>query len=137
MQEVAMGSPMIYGLHENPIIAAISDLDALDQALATKVEIIFLLKGHILELNETVHRVRESKKLIFVHADLIDGLSKDANGLNYIIDIVKPDGIITTKSHLIKIAKSKGVMAIQRLFILDSLNLQTGISQSVLVILMQ
>lgn len=125
-----MGSKLIYGLHENPIIAAISSAELLEAVFKTKVEVIFLLKGNILELPIIIKRVREENKCIFIHADLIEGLSKDINGLNYIIDIIKPDGIITTKSHLIKLAKSKGIMAIQRLFILDSLNLQTGIESS-------
>ena len=125
-----MGSRLIYGVHENPIIAAINNAQSLDAVLETNIEVIFLLKGNILELQTIIQRVREKKKCIFIHADLVEGLSKDVNGLNYIIDIVKPDGIITTKSHLVKVAKARGLMAIQRLFILDSLNLKTGIESS-------
>lgn len=125
-----MGSRLIYGLHDNPIIAAINDESSLEVALKTSVEVIFLLNGNILNLKLIIKKIKDSGKCVFVHADLVDGLSKDANGLNYIIDEAKPDGIITTKSHLIKLAKSKGVLAIQRVFILDSLNLKTGIESA-------
>lgn len=122
-----MGSKLIYGLHANPIIAAISHGDALNAALESDVQVIFLLKCNILEIKDAVKKAKEKGKAVFVHADLVEGLSKDTMGLEYIINEVKPDGIITTKSHLVRFAKSKNVIAIQRLFILDSLNLRTGI----------
>jgi len=57
----------------------------------------------------------------------MEGLSKDAVALKYINECIKPDGIITTKSNLIKIAKDMGMFSIQRLFALDSMSLDTGI----------
>lgn len=122
-----MASKLISGLHENPIIAAINNMDAMEEALQSSVNIIFLLTGDIFTLRETVEKIREAKKLVFIHVDLMEGFSKDATGVKYIIDTIQPDGIITTKSHHIKIAKEKGLIAIQRLFLLDSLNLDSGI----------
>lgn len=37
------------------------------------------------------------------------------------------DGVITTKPSLIKVIKNEGLIAIQRLFMLDSRSLETGI----------
>ena len=122
-----MGSQFVYGLHENPIIAAINDTRSLEEALQTDVKVVFLLKGNILDLKDVIQKIKDAGKFAYVHVDLVDGLSKDENGLKFIISEIKPDGIITTKSHLIKLAKREGVFAIQRLFILDSLNLKTGI----------
>ena len=45
----------------------------------------------------------------------------------FIIENVNPDGIITTKSNVVKWAKDLNVFAIQKLFILDSMSLETGI----------
>lgn len=121
-----MVSKLISGLHENPIVAAINNMDAMEESLKSAVNIIFLLTGDIFTLKDTVEKIRAVDKLVFIHVDL-EGYSKDATGVKYIIDEIHPDGIITTKSHHIKLAKEKGIIAIQRLFLLDSLNLDTGI----------
>ncbi|QNO14633.1 glycerol-3-phosphate responsive antiterminator [Alkalicella caledoniensis] len=111
----------------NPIISAVNSLDKLDTAIESPSEIVFLLKGNLLNLKETVEKVAKSKKAIYIHLDLIEGLSRDIYALKYIKDNVRPDGIITTKSSLVRIAKELDMFAIQRLFILDSLSLETGI----------
>ena len=48
-------------------------------------------------------------------------------GVKYICEVFKPDGIITTKSHLIKVCENYDVVTIQRIFLLDSLNFDTGV----------
>ena len=40
---------------------------------------------------------------------------------------MKPTGILTTKPNLIQKARSLGLVTIQRLFMLDSLSIQTGV----------
>jgi len=111
----------------NPIIAAVNDLNLLDEAIESSVEVIFLLTGTIFELKSIVDRIKSSEKMLFIHFDLMEGFSKDIMGLNYLLDNVKPDGIISTKNHLVRHAKKRGFFSIQRLFLLDSLNLQSGI----------
>ncbi|WP_425447688.1 glycerol-3-phosphate responsive antiterminator [Dethiothermospora halolimnae] len=114
-------------VHKNPIIAAINDLDRLDNAIKSPCEIIFLLTGNIFNLKNVVDKVRKNDMEIYIHIDLIDGFSKDMIALKYISNNIKPDGIITTKSNLIRIAKSMNIFAIQRLFIVDSLSIETGL----------
>jgi glycerol uptake operon antiterminator len=112
----------------NPIIAAINDLEQLDEALDSPCENIFLLTGNIFNLREIAHRVKSKNKGLYIHIDLIDGFSKDTWGLEYIIKNIFPDGIITTKSNLVKLSKDLGAFTIQRLFILDSMSLEKGIN---------
>lgn len=88
---------------------------------------IFLLSGSIFNLKDIVLKCRKNNKYILVHLDLMEGLSKDECALKYIGEYIKPDGIITTRGSLIKIAKENNIFAIQRLFILDSMSLDTGI----------
>lgn len=114
-------------IQSNPIIAAVNDLSKLEAAIQSPNEIIFLLRGNILNLKEIVKRVKDNGMDIYIHLDLMDGFSKDAIALKYIHEHIRPDGIITTKSNLIKLAKDMNIFAIQRLFILDSLSLDTGI----------
>ena len=111
----------------NPIIAAVNDLERLDEALDSPCESIFLLTGNIFNLKEIAHRVKSKDKGLYINADLIDGFSKDTWGLEYIVKNIHPDGIITTKSNLIRMGKNLNTFTIQRLFILDSMSLEEGI----------
>src|SRR5699024_9157431 len=47
--------------------------------------------------------------------------------MRFINEQVKPDGIITTKTSLVKAGREAGIFTIQRLFILDSMALDSGI----------
>ncbi|NLW21890.1 MAG: glycerol-3-phosphate responsive antiterminator [Tissierellia bacterium] len=114
-------------VNKNPIIAAIYDLDQLDDALDSPCENIFLLTGNIFNLKEIHHRVKSKNKDLYIHIDLIDGFSRDTWGLEYIVRKIYPDGIITSKSNLIKLGKDLGAFTIQRLFIPDLVALEKGI----------
>jgi len=122
-----MGAEFYQRVHENPIICAINSLNKFDLAIRSPCEIMFLLNGDIFNLKNIVAKAKQNNKLIFIHLDLMEGFSKDVVALNYISKIIEPDGIITTKSNIIKIAKDMNIFAIQRLFLLDSLSLDTGI----------
>lgn len=63
---------------------------------------------------------RENDFMVFVHIEKIGGISFDQEGLQFIAHYVKPDGIITTKANLIKIAKKLNLITIQRCFLVDS-----------------
>lgn len=115
-------------IEDNPIIAAVNNLEKLDVAIQSPCEIIFLLTGSIFNLKEIVDKVKKADMDIYVHIDLIEGFSRDTVALKYISEKIKPDGIITTKSNLIRKAKNMNIFAIQRLFMLDSLSLETGIN---------
>ena len=114
-------------IDSNPIIAAINDLHQLEDALESPCEIIFLLTGNIFNLKEIAHKVKLKNKGLYIHIDLIDGFSKDTWGLEYIVKNIYPDGIITTKTNLVKLSKDLGAFTIQRLFIPDSMSLDKGI----------
>lgn len=115
-------------LEENPIIAAVNDVEKLKRAVLSPCEVVFLLGGNIFDLKEAVSLVREKNKEIYIHVDLLQGSSKDSVALSYIAKEIKPSGIITTKTKLVKAANDLNIFAIQRLFLLDSLSLDTGIS---------
>lgn len=123
-----MGNRIVDSLHNNPIIAAVSDEKKLEAALYADVEIIFILNSSIFNLDQQIKRIQAVDKLAFVHVDLVDGISSNKTGISYICEVFKPDGIITTKGHLISACKKYDVMTIQRIFLLDSISLETGIS---------
>lgn len=120
-------------MKNNPIIAGVKDMSNLDDALKSDCEIIFLLCGTIFDLKETVNKARKVGKLIFIHVDLLDGFSKDATALKYISSEIRPDGIISTKNNLLKVAKSLGLLTVQRVFIIDSLSIETAVKASQMI----
>lgn len=122
-----MNENFIDKLSINPIIAAIHNEKELKKALKSPCEVIFLLNSTIINIQDIVQKVKTSNKIIYIHTDLIQGLSKDNTALEYIVKNIQPDGIITTKNNLIKYANELGLFTIQRLFIIDSLSLETGI----------
>lgn len=111
----------------NPIVAAIGDYAYLDAALASPVEVVFLLSGSIFTLRETIQKIKSAQKMVFVHFDLMEGYAKDLIGLDYLLKDVVPDGIISTRNSIIKRAKERQFYSIQRLFLLDSINLNSGV----------
>lgn len=120
-------------MQKNPVIAAVKDISKLDEAINSKSEIIFLLCGNIFNLEEAVKKAKAKDKLIFIHIDLIDGFSKDATALRYINEKICPDGIISTKNNQLKVAKELGLLTVQRLFIIDSLSIETTVKTSALI----
>ncbi len=120
-------------LRENPVIAAVKNVDHVDAALESDCTVIFLLCGNIFNLKEIVQKAKAKGKLIFLHVDLIDGFSRDAVALRYIAEEIKPDGIISTKNNQLKVAKELGLLTVQRLFIIDSLSIQTTVKASNLI----
>ena len=124
---VSLYSKFITIIQKNPIIAAVNNLEKLDLAIASPCKLIFLLTGNIINIKDIVEKCKKNDKYILVHLDLVEGLSKNEYALKYISEYIKPDGIITTRGNLIRSAKENNIFAIQRLFILDSMSLDTGI----------
>lgn len=120
-------------MKKNPVIAGVKEIDNLDDALNSDCEIIFLLCGSIFNLEEAVKKAKDKNKMIFIHVDLVDGFSKDAVALKYICDKIKPDGIVSTKNSQLKVAKSLGLLTVQRIFIIDSLSIDTAVKASQMI----
>ncbi|NME96139.1 glycerol-3-phosphate responsive antiterminator [Clostridium cochlearium] len=114
-------------LIENPIIAAIRNDEDLEAAILSEAKIVFVLYGNIMNIGYICDKIRKKNKIVFVHVDLIEGLKGDNQGLEYIKEIAKPEGIITTKISCIKHGKHLGFYTIQRVFVVDSLFLKTGV----------
>lgn len=115
-------------LIENPIIAAIRNDKDFKKVLQSKASIVFVLYGDIANVAKVCRSLEEKRKIVFVHVDLIDGLKGDSAGIKFIKEFAKPHGIISTKASNIKCGNNLGLYTIQRLFVIDSLSLSTGIN---------
>ena len=113
-------------LMRNKIIAAVRNYDELICAADSDVKIVFDLNPNILTLADTVNILHEAGKKCFVHIDLAEGIGKDRSGIEY-MKKKGVDGIISTRTGTIKIAKDLGLFTVQRFFIVDSRSVNTTI----------
>ncbi len=113
-------------LEKGRLIAAVRKEEDLELILKSEAKIIFLLAGNILNIEEMTKKIKKAKKISFVHTEMIEGLDpKSEKTIDFIIENSFADGIISTKVSIVKYAKKKGLMTIQRCFLLDSLSLES------------
>lgn len=115
-------------LTNGPIIPAARTMEVYKAALThTIVPSVVLLFGDINSLPTLISQAKENKKRIILHLDLFDGIGKDKAGIRFLARL-GIGAIVTTKSHLCKLARDEGMIVIQRLFLMDSDSLRTGLS---------
>ena len=115
-------------LERNPVIPALKNDDNLKEAIESSSEIVFLIMANLMNVKDIVTELKKAGKLVFVHVDMIEGLSSSNYGVEYLIKAIEPDGIITTKHNMVKFARKNNIAVIQRYFILDSFSFKNTIS---------
>lgn len=113
-------------LKVSPLIAT-AKIQDLREAVNSNVGAVILMEAKLNELLEEEFRELKRKKPIFIHIDLLKGLSNDKEAIEFIKKYVNPAGIVSTKSSVIKSAKKKGLIAIQRIFLIDTKSLNSAI----------
>lgn len=109
----------------NPVIPAVRGPDSdLEAALAGEHAAIFVLGGDIFKVLRRVG-AQGRRPHIYVNVDLVGGIAADASGLRFLSGRV--EGIISTHRHVIELAKSSGLITIQRLFAIDSGAVERGL----------
>ncbi len=111
-------------LKKHSIIASVKDLQGLERALRSPCKVVFVLFGDLLSIAEITARAKQADKTVFIHLDLIEGLASRDICVDFIAKNTKADGILSTKSNLIRRANACGLLAIQRYFLLDSLTFE-------------
>jgi glycerol uptake operon antiterminator len=114
-------------LRKNPIIAAVRDVAGIDISAWPDIGVIFMLGGTIFDLPSIVKEAHRHNKLVFADIDLVKGIGKDTAGVHFLATERRVDGIITTRSSFIKSIKDEGLLAIERMFVLDSESLNGGL----------
>lgn len=120
----------IVNMVDSQVIASVKSKDYIIDAAESNSNIVFLLTGDLITAGEYLNVLHKNKKDTFLHIDFIDGLSNSKSAIKYIADSWKPKGIITTRPQLIKYAKAEGLMAIQRIFLIDKYGLNKGIEMA-------
>ena len=108
-------------LEDTPIIASVKNNEGLQKCLETDIQVIFVLYGDICTISDIVKTIKGAGKIAMVHLDLISGISPKEIAIDFIKKNTDADGIITTKSNLIKYAKQLGFYTVLRFFAMDSM----------------
>jgi glycerol uptake operon antiterminator len=114
-------------LKTRPVIAGMRDMEGVEAAVQQGVGVLFIIGGDIFALQDSVAKVHALGRLILAHVDLIKGVGRDEAGVRFLAKHVGVDGIMTTRANLISPAKREGLIAVQRLFLLDSESLVAGL----------
>ncbi len=108
------------------VAAAIRTEEDFEAALNSDVNVLFLQNSTVLNIGEMIKRAHEKEKAVFIHMDFAEGIGKDRAGLKY-VKMMGADGILTTKTALIRNAKDIGLTTVQRFFIVDSHSVDTAV----------
>jgi len=110
------------------ILPAARRIKDLEKLLRTSFEYIVLLDSHVGELKNLVDLAHSHGKRLLLHADLIEGLKNDEYAAEFLCQNIRPAGLISTRASVILKAKQNKMLAIQRLFLLDSNALEKSYS---------
>ncbi|GGG62174.1 glycerol uptake operon antiterminator regulatory protein [Paenibacillus radicis (ex Gao et al. 2016)] len=103
-----------------PIMPSIRGWKDFEALIASSYTYLVLLDSQIGQLKSIVDEASRHGKRILIHADLIEGLKNDEHAAQFLCQQIAPAGIISTRAGVIQKTKQNGLIAIQRLFLLDT-----------------
>ncbi len=109
---------LLDALDGSPVIAAVNDKN-MSAAVQSPSAVIFDLGANILTVEESVREAHGAGKLFLVHIDLAEGIGRDRSGIEFLKKL-GVDGIISTRSSLLKVAKELSMVTVKRIFLLDT-----------------
>ncbi|MDY7221624.1 glycerol-3-phosphate responsive antiterminator [Halalkalibacterium halodurans] len=111
---------------QQQILPAARTTKELERFLETEYKYIVLLNSHVAQLRSLMSLVKAKKKLLFLHADLVQGLKTDEFAAQFLAQEIRPYGLISTRKNVVLTAKKHKLVAVQRLFLLDSQALESS-----------
>ncbi|QDI91145.1 glycerol-3-phosphate responsive antiterminator [Salicibibacter halophilus] len=108
------------------VIPAVKAMKDFERVLKRDESFFVVLEVHISQLARMRKAAREAGKKMILHADLVQGLKSDRHAAEFLSQSIKPAGIISTRADMLRIAKKNNILAIQRMFLLDTLALHTS-----------
>lgn len=110
------------------VIAAVKTAQDLEVALSSGAQDIFLLKSNINTVAQWVDMCHSANKRVFIHTDLAEGFGKDDASLQYIANVIQPDGILSTKIGIVRSAIQLGLYAVYRVFLIDQQSMNSALA---------
>lgn len=108
------------------ILPAIRNMKELERAFAYPYEYLVLLDTHVGQVKPIVDMMRSRGKKALLHADLVEGLKNDEAAAEFLCQYVRPAGVLSTRASVVAKTKQNGLIAIQRLFLLDTNAVEKG-----------
>ena len=102
------------------ILPAVRRMKDLEKLMGYSYEYMVLLDSHISQIQSIMELGRANGKKILLHADLIEGLKNDEYAAEFLCQVIKPAGLLSTRTSVIAKTKQNRLLAIQRVFLLDS-----------------
>lgn len=108
-------------LVDSPVIAAVRNEEQMETAMHSSCKVVFLLFGDACNVVELVNRLQKHGKKVVVHVDLITGFGPKEATVDYLCQVAKADGIISTRAPLVHHASEQGCFSALRIFAIDSM----------------
>lgn len=122
-------SLFLFNMFGQTLIPAIKSETHLQEFLKSPYSYGILLNFTLSEILEIIPKIHAHQKHVLLHLELTKGLSNDEYGAIYAIQSLKVDGLISTKSSVIKLCKKRNVIGIFRLFLKDRMALDHNLNQ--------
>lgn len=108
------------------ILPAVRNMKDFEALMTGDLTYLILLETHLAQLPSLIQLAKKHGKNVILHADLIQGLKHDEAATQFLCQVIRPAGIISTHATVISTAKRNQMLAIQRVFLIDSHSLKTS-----------
>ena len=88
-------------------------------------KVVFVLYGNIETIPTIVKKLKDKDKIVFVHENLVEGLSSSHFSPSFIKKYTDADGITTLRAQNAYEARKIGLCTVFRFFLLDSLSYES------------
>jgi glycerol uptake operon antiterminator len=116
-------------MFDQTIIPAIKSKDHLGAFLNCELTMGILMNFDLIDLHPLIQSLHAHGKKVILHLELTRGIANDEFGAIFAIQVLKVDGLISTKQKVIEICKKRGVLGIFRLFLKDTMALEANLRQ--------
>ncbi len=116
------------GLRRFPVVPALRGIEDAREALHRPGAAVLVFKGTIFTLRDVL-QLAAGRRPVLVHLDLLEGIGKDEAGVQLLAELGL-HGIASTRAQLVRHAVRHGLVAIQRIFAVDSDALATGLASA-------
>jgi glycerol uptake operon antiterminator len=111
----------------DPCCAAIIGEERLDEAIASRAPVLFILRGNGLTIGHLVRRIHNAGKLVAVHVDLVGGLRADRASVDW-LGGAGVDAVISSHGQLMAAIRHGGMTAIHRLLLVRRSQLDIAVA---------
>lgn len=110
-------------LRDNPVIGTLFGEDDMKQFCARPTRFSFVANLPLARVGAVFERLSAATTLPMLNVDSVQGLTANADGLEYLKSIGVP-GIVSTHTQAVSRAADLGLLAVQKVFVTDRSNLR-------------